>query len=146
MIEQILLIKCTFCGGANQRIRKDKGKYCADGDSEKQWTERTPHKYFRCGSEGHLIAKCPKQPKDNEKQQNQVCFNERVNRSLQKECDNGDDDNDQKIYIFVKRMSVDNESLSRYLSDSSQFTNWILYSGATCHITPQVSGFIPGLL
>ena len=30
--------------------------------------------------------------------------------------------------------------------DSSQLTNWILDSGATCHMTPQVSDFIPGSL
>ena len=30
--------------------------------------------------------------------------------------------------------------------ESSQLTNWNLDSGSTCHITPQVSNFIPGLL
>ena len=29
---------------------------------------------------------------------------------------------------------------------SSQLTNWILDLGATCHITPEVSDFIPGTL
>ena len=27
-----------------------------------------------------------------------------------------------------------------------QFTNWILYFGATCHMTPEVLNFIPGSL
>ena len=30
--------------------------------------------------------------------------------------------------------------------DSSQLTNWILDSGATCHMKPEVSDFIPGSL
>ena len=30
--------------------------------------------------------------------------------------------------------------------DSSQLTNWIVDSIATCHMTPEVSDFIPGLL
>ena len=34
---------------------------------------------FRCRSEYHIIAKCPKPPKENEKQQNQVSFSEREN-------------------------------------------------------------------
>ena len=29
---------------------------------------------------------------------------------------------------------------------SLQWTNWILYSGVTCHMTPEVSDFIPVLL
>ena len=45
----------------------NKKKYRGDGDSGKQRTERTPHKCFICGSEDHLIAKCPKPPKDNKK-------------------------------------------------------------------------------
>ena len=35
---------------------------------------------------------------------------------------------------------------SRYFGDISQLTNCILDSGATCHMTPQVSGFMPYLL
>ena len=38
------------------------------------------------------------------------------------------------------------ESTSRYFGDSLQMTNWILDSGETCNITPQVSYFIPGSL
>ena len=43
-------------------------------------------------------------------------------------------------------MSDNDEISSRYFGDSSQLTNWILYSGAMCHITPQVLVFITGLL
>ena len=43
-------------------------------------------------------------------------------------------------------MSDSGESPSRDFSDSSHLTNWILDSGATCHMMPQVSDFIPGSL
>ena len=54
---------------------KDKEKYCTAGDSDKQQTECTPRKKFRCWSVDHLIYKCPKSPKDNEKLRKQVRFN-----------------------------------------------------------------------
>ena len=43
-------------------------------------------------------------------------------------------------------MSSNGEFLSGNFGDSSQLTNWILDYGATCHMTPEVSDFIPGLL
>ena len=43
-------------------------------------------------------------------------------------------------------MSGNEESTSRDFGDSSQMTNCILYSGATCHMMPQVSDFVPGTL
>ena len=46
----------------------------------------------------------------------------------------------------MERMSSDEEHNSVKYGDSSQFTNWILDSRATCHMTPEVSDFIPGLL
>ena len=42
------------------------------------------------------------------------------------------------IYASMARMSVNDESPSRNSGDSSQLTNWILDSVATCHITPHV--------
>ena len=87
--------KCNFCGGANhsadffKRIRKKKEKACAAGDSDNRRTEGTPRKCFRCGSTEHLISKCPKPPKDNDKHKKQVSFSERGNCALQKECNNG---------------------------------------------------------
>ena len=67
-------IMCTFCGGNNhsaekffKRIRKEKGKSRAVDVLSNRKMERTPRKCFRCGSEDHIIAKCPKPPKDNEK-------------------------------------------------------------------------------
>ena len=77
-------------------IIKDKEKSRAAGDSEKQQDDRAPRKYSICVSEDHLIAKGPKPPKDNEKGRNQVRFSERVNLVLQKECNNGDNYNDQR--------------------------------------------------
>ena len=43
-------------------------------------------------------------------------------------------------------MSSNDERSSENYGYSSQLTNWILYSGATCHMTPKVSDFIPGSL
>ena len=60
-----------------KKIRKDKGKSCADGYSDRQRTERPPRKYFRCVSVDHKSAKFSKTPKDNEKRRNIVHFNER---------------------------------------------------------------------
>ena len=46
----------------------------------------------------------------------------------------------------MARISGNDESTSRYFGDSSHLTNWVLDSGEMCHMTPQVSDFIPGLL
>ena len=43
-------------------------------------------------------------------------------------------------------MSGNDKISGRYFGDSSQLTNFILDSGATCHMSPQVFNFIPGLL
>ena len=59
--------------------------------------EHTPRKCFRCGSEYHMIAKCPKPPKENEKRQKQVRLNKKGNRAY----DNGEKNDDQKIYASM---------------------------------------------
>ena len=46
---------------------------------------------------------------------------------------------------MAQMYSNDEHSSDKY-GDSLQLTNWILYSGATCHMTPEVSYFIPGSL
>ena len=46
----------------------------------------------------------------------------------------------------MARMPSDDERKSGNYGDSSQFTNWNLDSGATCHMTPEVFDFIPGTL
>ena len=43
-------------------------------------------------------------------------------------------------------MSSNDERSSEEYGDSSQLANWILDSGETCHMTPEVSDFIPGSL
>ena len=46
----------------------------------------------------------------------------------------------------MAQTSSNNERSSEKYGDSSQLTNWILDSGATCHMTPEVLDFIPGSL
>ena len=43
-------------------------------------------------------------------------------------------------------MSDNDKNSCRNFGDSLQLTNWILDSGATCHMLPQVLDFIPDLL
>ena len=122
-----------------QKDKKKKDKARAVDVSSNRHTERPPQKCFRCGSEDHMIKKCPKPPKDNEKLQNQVRFNEKGNCA----CDNGEDNYDHKIYAYMARMPSDDERKSVKYGDSLLLTNWILYLVATCHMTPEVSDFIP---
>ena len=89
-----------------------------------------------------MIVKCPKPPKYIEKRRRQVRFIEKGNPA----CDNGKNNDDHKIYAFMARMSSNDERKSEKYGDSSQLTNWILDSVATCHMTPEVSGIIPGSL
>ena len=46
----------------------------------------------------------------------------------------------------MARMSIDYERKIVKYGDSYQLTNWILDSGATCHMTPEVTDFIPRTL
>ena len=89
-----------------------------------------------------MIAKCPKPPKDSEKVRKSGKSKEKGNRA----CDNSDDDNDLKVYAYMAKMSSDDKRESKDYGDSSQLTNGILDSGATCHMTPEVTDFIPGSL
>ena len=73
------------------------------------------------------------------KRQKQVIFDEKVNRA----CQNGKNNDDQKIYASMAHISSNDEFTSGTFGDISQLTNWILDSGATCHMTPEVSDFIP---
>ena len=43
-------------------------------------------------------------------------------------------------------MTGNDECPSGNVGDSSKLTNWILDTGAKCHMTPEVSDFIPGSL
>ena len=71
-----------------------------------------------------------------------MCLNEKGNHA----CDNSENNSDQKIYASMARMSGNNECPSEKFGESLQLTNWILDSGATCHMTPEVSDLIPGSL
>ena len=73
------------------------------------------------------------------KRRKQVHFNEKGNCA----CDNGKINDDQKIYASMAWMYSDDERKSENYADSLQLTNWILDSGETCHMTPEVSYFIP---
>ena len=42
-----------------QKYQTGKVKSCAARDSDSRRTECTPRKKFTCGSEDHIIAKCP---------------------------------------------------------------------------------------
>ena len=46
----------------------------------------------------------------------------------------------------MAQISNDDVRENKYYGNSSQLTNWILDSGATCHMTPEVTDFIPGSL
>ena len=112
----------------------------------RQRPEFPPHKCFRCGSVDHIISKFPKPPKDNDKRQNKACFNKRNNFAPEKQSENGEDNYYQKIYVSMARLSVNCKSSSRDFGGSYKLTNWILDSGATCHMTPKVSDFRTGAL
>ena len=74
--EHYVQAKCTFCGGHNysaekyfKRTRKEKEKARVVDVSSNRKMECATQKCFRCGSEYHMIEKCPEQ----------VCFNEKGN-------------------------------------------------------------------
>ena len=79
-----------------------------------------------------------KPPKKDEKRRKQLHFSEIGYLVLHKECNNGKNNNDQKIYASMAYMSDSDKNSSRDFGDSSQLTNCILDSGETCHTKPQV--------
>ena len=46
----------------------------------------------------------------------------------------------------MTHMYFNAERPRRDFGDSLQLTNWILDSGETCHMTPDISDYIPGSL
>ena len=128
-----------------KKIRKDKEKARSAGAPSYKNSDLPDRKCFRCGSVDHLIAKCPKPPKEGEKKNGKkVSFKDKENGNSAK--DNSDYEDDHKVYASMARMSNDDVSKSKDYGDSSQLTNLILDSGATCHMTPEVTDFIPGSL
>ena len=127
----------SLCRKCFKRIRQEKEISRIASDSDNRQTERTPRKCFRCGCEDHLIAKFPKTKKENEKRRKQVCFNDKGNRA----CGNNKNDSNQEIYASMARMSGNDKCISGNFCESSQFINWVLDSGPTCLMTPEVSYF-----
>ena len=125
-----------------KKIRKEKEKARSAGTSSKKKSDCPARKCFRCGSEDHLIEKCPNPPKDSEKRRKSEKSKEKGNCA----CDNSDDDNDHEVNASMARMSSDDKRESKYYGESSQLTYCILDSGATCHMTPKVTDLIPGSL
>ena len=74
----------------SKKIRKEKEKAHSAGTSSNKNSDRPARKCFRCGSEDHMIAKCPKPPKDSEKIRKSEKSKEKVNHA----CGNSDYDND----------------------------------------------------
>ena len=68
-------------------------------------------------------------------------FNEKVHSAW----DNGKNNYDHKIYASMARMYSNDKCSSKKYGDSSQLTYWILYSGSTCQMTPEVPD-LPGSL
>ena len=110
-------------GKCFKKIRKEKEKARSAGTSSNKNSDRPARKCFRCGSEYHLIAKCPKPPKDSEKIRKSEKSKEKGNHA----CDNSDDDNDLIVYASMARMSSDEKRENKDYGDSSQLTNLYLY-------------------
>ena len=109
------LCRClSLCRKIFQKDQTIKEKSLAAGHSDNKQMELTPWKCFRCGPEDHLIEKCPKPPKENEKRRKQVCFNEKVNRA----CDNSKNNSNQNIYTSMARMYGNYKCPSRKFGDS----------------------------
>ena len=82
-----------------------------------------------------MIAEYPKPPKDSDKRRKSEKSKEKGNRA----CNNSDGEDELKVYTSMARMYSDEKRKIKYYGDSSQLTNWILDSGAMCHMTPEVT-------
>ena len=98
-----------------QKYQKSKREARYDDTSSNKTSDCPAHKCFRCGSEDHLIAKCPKPPKDSEKRRKSDKSKEKGNCA----CDNRDDDNDLKVYASMAQMSNDDKRENKDYGDSS---------------------------
>ena len=96
-MEVLITLQKNVSKGLDWKTKKSS----AAGASDNRRTERTSRKCFSCISEDHIIAKCPKPPKDNEKRQKKLRFNETGNRAR----NNSKNNSDQKIYVSMEHMS-----------------------------------------
>ena len=76
-----------------KRIRKEKEKAHSAGALSNKNSDFPDWKCFGYGSEDHLIAKCPKPPKESEKRRKSEKSKEKGNSA----CDNSDDEDDLKV-------------------------------------------------
>ena len=67
-------------------------------------------------------------------------------KNVNRTCDNSKNNTVQNIYASMVRMSGNDEFTGENVGHSSQLTNWILDSGATYHMTQEVSDVITGTL
>ena len=151
---------CSHCGGSqpNEKIskkqRKDKGKHISlfnSSNSDNKFTACNfwkPSTCFRCGSEDHFITNCPKLDTSDKKfywntENPKTCVYRltEIYNMLDKRTDQSES---QKINAYMSRMYSNAEGPTREFGYSSQLTNWILDSCATCHMTPDIFYFIPG--
>ena len=66
---------------------------------------------------------------------------------MDKMSDNSTDQSEyQNIYTSMACIYSNAEIPIRYFGDSSQLSNWIIDSGETCHMTPDILDFILGSL
>ena len=114
--------KCTYCGLSNhslgkcfKRIRKEKQKARYAGTSSNKNPDLPARKFFRCGSEDHLISKCPKTPKDSEKRRKSDKAKEKGNSAKE----NSGDDGEIKVYAYMAQMSNNNVMENKDYGDSS---------------------------
>ena len=105
---------------------------------------------FRCGLEDYFIANYPepdtldkKVHQNTEKPKTHVYKSIKIDKTSENSIYKIES---QKIHLYVAPMSSNAERTRRYFGDSSQLTNWIVDSGETCHITPDISNNIPGSL
>ena len=80
-----------------KRIRKEKEKANSTGTLSNKNSDCPDRKCFRCGYEYHMIAKCPKTPKDSDKIRKYDKSKEKGNPA----CNNNDDDNYLKGYACM---------------------------------------------
>ena len=99
----------------SKKTRNEKEKARSAGTLSNRNSDRPARKFFRCGSEDHLIAKCPKPPKDSEKRRKSDKSKEKGNSAK----DNSDDDDELKVYASMERISSDDVSKNKYYGDSS---------------------------